>query len=349
MSFEYERLPPVQGLRLHLNENTAGCSPRVVAALRAIEAADIAKYPDYDEAVDACARYFGVPAATLVVTNGLDEGLLGTAIAALCARGPEEPVIPEAIVIEPAFDMYAACSAALGARVVRVMPRPDFSFPLDEVLSAMTPDTRLAFVTSPNNPTGLVVARAAIRAILDALPPSALLLLDEAYADFSAETFIDELPQHANLVIGRTFAKAHGLAGLRAGAVLGNAPAIDRIRGAVPPYSLNVAIARALAVALDDREHVRRYVAESADSRRLIADACARLGLDTWPSAANFMLVRVGPRAAEVADALAARGVHVRDRSHQPGCAGCLRMTAGWVTDTKKALAVFEEVLCGEP
>jgi Aminotransferase class I and II len=108
-----------------------------------------------------------------------------------------------------------AWTETTGGRVVSVAPLPDFVFPLDKTLAAITPQTRLIFLTSPGNPTGMVVPRQALHAIARRLPAGALLMLDEAYADFSNEHFLDELPRWPNVVVGRTFSKSHGLGGVR--------------------------------------------------------------------------------------------------------------------------------------
>jgi histidinol-phosphate aminotransferase len=137
------------------------------------------------------------------------------------------------------------------------------------------------------------------------------------------------------------------MAGLRAGAVLGAPAAVRPLRSVVPPYSLNGWAAAALPAAVADRAYREWYCAQAAESRGLLADTCGRLGLETWPSAANFVLVRIGTHAPEVVRALAARGVLVRDRSTEAGCEGCIRITAGIVEDTRRAVAALEEVVCG--
>jgi histidinol-phosphate aminotransferase len=344
MSKQYQREPEFgEGLRLHLNENTAGCSPRVVEALRRLGPHAFAVYPDYGPVTAACARHLGIDETRLLLTNGLDEGLLAAAIALLQrARGE---ATPEAIVVEPAFAMYADCVEATGGRLVTVLPRPDLSFPLAETLAAITPATRLIFLASPGNPTGLLIDEGDIRALAAALP-GGLVFLDEAYADFTDRHFLDALPEVPNVVVGRTFAKAYGLAGLRIGAVAGEAGMIARLRRSLPPYSINVAAATALMAAIEDRAFLSWYRDQVRRSRTLVYDACARLGLPCWPSEANFVLVKVGDRAAEVVEALRARRIFVRDRSSQPGCAGCIRITAGVVSHTEACLAALEEVLC---
>jgi histidinol-phosphate aminotransferase len=345
MGHQYERLPdPGAGLRLHLNENTAGCSERVLAAMRAVTREQAAFYPDYAAVHRACARYFGVNEDRLLITNGLDEGIHAACFAWL-PRG-ETGARHDAVIVEPAFDMYAACADAAGGRVVQVSPRAGLAFPLDETLAAITPATRLVFLTSPNNPTGLAVPDEAVPAIAARLPAEALLFLDEAYADFARRSFLDDLSSLPNLLVGRTFAKAHGLAAVRAGVVLAAPPVIDRLRRVVPPYSVNVFAVAALLAAVEDRAHLDWYREQVRRSRDRIYALCDRLGLTCWRSEANFVLIRVGESASDVVAAMAARGVFIRDRSGEPGCAGCVRVSAGVVDHTERGLAALEEVLC---
>lgn len=343
MSYEYERVTtPSSGLRLHLNENTAGCSPKVLDVLRNMTREDAAFYPDYDAAIDACARRLRVTPDRVVLTNGLDEGILAASIAAI--RGSADAC--EAVVVVPAFDMYAACADAAGGRVVEVPLEADFSFPSDALLNALDSRTRIVFLTNPNNPTGQTIPRDTIVAVAQAAP-HATIFLDEAYADFAGETFIDDpiFPSLGNVVVGRTFAKAYGLAGLRAGAVVGSAAALAPLRRVIPPYSINSCVALALPVALADTAYYDWYVGEVRESRRLLYETFTRHGIEHWESASNFVLARFGARSRAIIDALAARGIHVRDRSRDRGCAGCARITAGVVEHTRACIAALEEVL----
>jgi histidinol-phosphate aminotransferase len=252
---------------------------------------------------------------------------------------------PDVVVPLPAFDMYGVCATAVGARLVAVPPAPDLSFQLEAILGAIGETTRLVFVTSPNNPTGIRVAADAIPRISEALPPGALVFVDEAYHDFCGDTVLPLLETHPNVLVGRTFAKAHGLAALRAGCVIGTPETLAPLRLVVPPFSLNVCAAVGLRAALADRERLAWYVDQVRQSRELVYDACARHGLHYWESGANFVLVRIGDRARAVVDGLAARGITVRERRKDPGCEGCIRITAGVVDHTVRCLAALEEVL----
>jgi histidinol-phosphate aminotransferase len=340
----YDKPPELYaGLRLHQNEHTAGCSPRVLEALAALRADEVSVYPPYSAATKACARHLGVAEDDVTLVNGLDEGIMAATFA-LLRPSPGEPV-REAVIPQPAFEIFAFDAEVAGGRVVNVMPRPGFTFALDEVLAAITPVTRIVFVTNPNNPTGVPVPRDAIKAVSRRLPPGAIVFLDEAYVDFSGDTFIPELGAFPNVIVGRTFSKAYGLAGLRVGALVGDPARLDPLRRVIPVYSVNIAAVVALQAALEDRAYVADYVRQVEASRSLLYEACDRIGLEYWKSAANFVLVRTGDRTAALVAGAEARGIYLRDRSNEPGCAGCVRITTGIVEHTRRVIAVMEAVL----
>ena len=346
VSFEYERvLTPQSGLRLHLNENTAGCSPAVIEAMQALTRHDVAIYPDYSAAIEACALRLGVGDESLLLTNGLDEGILAVAVAAL-RNGPSASPF-EAIVVVPAFDMYAACSDAAGGRVVEVPLEAAFAFPLDRVLEAVTTRTRVIWLTNPNNPTGQMIPPDAIATIAAAVP-DALVMVDEAYADFSGGTLIGStIPaSHANVVVGRTFAKAYGLAGLRVGR---SWSAIRARSHRFAGSSRRTASTRALPPFCRRRSPIPPITTgispRSCNRRRCCTTAFDRLGISYWESSANFVLARFERDSATLVRELSERGVHVRDRSRDAGCAGCLRITAGVVEHTQAFIAALGELL----
>ena len=341
----YQKPPELyDGLRLHQNENTGGCSPRVLDALARLRADQIGFYPPYAAATNAVASYLGVPADRVTLVNGLDEGIMALAVAYLRAAigGPQL----ESIVPEPAFEIFRFDTAVAGGRLVQVMPRSDFTFPLDDVLAGMSPNTRVVFVTNPNNPTGVGVPLDDIRTIARRVPDGAVVFVDEAYAEFAGESFVPELDAFPNVVVGRTFSKAFGLAGLRIGCMVGAPDTMDPIRRAIPVYSVNIAAVAAVQAALADRDHLDDYLRQVAESKRMLYAACDRLGLTYWPSRANFVLVCAGDRTDALVKGAFARGIYLRDRSTEPGCAGCLRIATGIVEHTKQALAAMEEILC---
>ena len=348
------RKPPelYDGLRLHQNENTGGCSPKVIEALADLRPDQIGFYPPYAEATQAVASYLGAPIESVTLTNGLDEGIMALSVAYLRPRVGELTIaatVPEALVPEPAFEIFRFDTAVAGGALVQVMPAHDFSFPLQNVLAAITPRTRVVFLTNPNNPTGVAIPLDAIRTIARAVPQDAVVFVDEAYAEFAGTTFIPELGAYPNVVVGRTFSKAFGLAGLRIGCLVGAPETLDPIRRAIPVYSVNIAAVTAVRAALDDLEFVYEYLRQVETSKALLYAACDRRGLTYVRSASNFVLVGAGDRTDALVKGAFDRGIYIRDRSTEPGCAGSIRIAAGIVAHTRRCIEAFEEILCAAP
>jgi len=341
----YQKPPELyDGLRLHQNENTGGCSPRVIEALSRLRPDQIGFYPPYAAATEAVARYLETSVEQVALTNGLDEGIMALAVAYLRAASGEPTL--EAIVPEPAFEIFRFDTAVAGGRLVQVMPKPDFGFPLQDVLAAITPRTRVVFLTNPNNPTGVAMPLDAIKTIAGAVPKGAIVFVDEAYAEFAGTSFIPELSAHPNVIVGRTFSKAFGLAGLRIGCLVGAPETLNPIREAVPVYSVNIAAVVAIIAALQDLDHLNRYLQQVVESKTLLYAACQRLGLTYVNSSSNFVLVGAGDRTDALVRGAFDRGIYIRNRSTEPGCAGRMRIATGIVEHTKRCIAVMEEVLC---
>ena len=345
------------GLRLHLNENTGGCSKKVVEAVRAFDGSRLAMYPDFRDAVMETAAFLGVDPNRIVLTNGLDEGILLASIAYLGNRTPAPLVeqgapltvtsgAAEVLVAQPAFEPYIHAAQAMGARVVSVPPGRDYAFPLEGMLRALTPNTRIVYVNNPNNPSGQPIAKDAIRRLArDA--GHALVFVDEAYHDFLGDNFLSDAADFPNVLIGRTFSKAYGLAGMRVGVLVASPEILRPIRRAMPVFNLNVVAVAALRAALTDPDFRSWYIAQVNESKALLYAACERAQLRYWKSAANFVLIDGGLRARALVDGLIANGVLVRDRTKDPACFNCFRVTTGVVEHTRHA-AFTLEALCAK-
>lgn len=334
---------PGAGLRLHLNENTGGCSPRVLDAIKKMQTTDVSTYPSYPELVRACARHFDVDPDWVLLTNGLDEGILMAAVGHISRARIHDA---ETIIPLPAFDPYPNSTSAVGATAVRIPPGPEFVFPTAAVIGAVTPRTRMIFLNTPSNPTGRLIPIPDLRRIADAAP-RAVVLIDEAYIEFGGTSFLPELRNYSNVLVGRTFSKAYGLAGMRVGVVIGQPESLDPVRAVTLPFNINAVAMAATLAALEDHEFLPRYAAQVAESRERLYAACQRLGLEHWESAANFVMVRVGDTVTQVVEALGRRGVHVRDRSKDPATPGCIRVTAGLLSHTDAAIEALESVMSG--
>ena len=214
--------PPAAGLRLHLNENTGGCSPKVLEAIRAISRVEVAFYPDYAAATTACARLLGVDC--LVGRAHQRPGRRHLGGGGACLRAGD--AAGEAIISEPAFDMYAACVKAVGGRLVPVPPRDDLAFPRDRILAAITPRTRLVFLCSPNNPSGLAIPNEDVEAVDRAPCRGRAAVPRRGVRGFRPRLVPSPPRRRPNVIVGRTFAKAYGLAALRIGCVVAQPEAL---------------------------------------------------------------------------------------------------------------------------
>jgi histidinol-phosphate aminotransferase len=325
-------------LRLDMNESTTGCSPRVLAAMRRMDARTLALYPQREAGEKLVADFLGIAADELLLTNGADEGI-DLLCRAYLAPGSE------IIVITPAFAMYEVFAQTDDATIVRVPCGPEFSFPLERVLAAISPQTRIIVICNPNNPTGLPVARSSIMQVIEAAPHAAILL-DEAYFDFYGQTMMDQIGKLPNLFIARTFSKAYGLAGLRLGVVAGDQQQMSVLRRMASPFNVNAFAITCLAEALADREFVDNYVAQVRATRDWLRQELEQLQIKCWPSHANFILCRIGESKKAVLEALRARGIALRDR---PDCEGCVRISIGKQEEMERLIAELKQALAAVP
>ena len=334
--------PPLSGrdgLRLDFNENTDAPSPHVAEVLKRIACKQLTKYPERAPVEAVVADFLKLSAGQVLLTNGVDE-----AIHLLCETYLEPG--DEVIIVVPTFSMYEIYAQSTGANVIAIQADPEegFRFPTDEVLHAINPRTRMIAIASPNNPTGTVVPRGELLSIADAAPRAAVLV-DEAYHDFWGETLLDVVARFPNLFVARTFSKAYGLAGLRAGMLAGNETQMQMVRKVSSPYNVNAIALSCLPDAIADREFIRDYVSQVLQGRGRLMVQLAFLGVPYWLSQANFVLANIGKLHREFVTEMRKRGILVRDRSTDSGCDGCVRMTVGSTPHTERLLVALPEVL----
>jgi histidinol-phosphate aminotransferase len=325
--------PPLagrSGLRLDFNENVDGCSPRVLETLRSLTAETLNKYPEREPGERAVAAALSLAPEQVLLTNGVDEAIH------LLAETYLDPG-DETLINVPTFSMYEIYALATGS-VVRTVPSPeDLSFPFDPMLRAITPRTRMICIASPNNPTGAIATRTQLLAIAEAAPQAAVLV-DEAYIHFGGESVLDQIGRIDNLFICRTFSKAFGLAGFRVGALLGAEAQLKMVRRVASPYSVNGVALACLEAALDDKEYIAGYVEQVLEGRARLEAFYRERRIPFWPSQANFVLAYFGEYRQKFVAEMRRRGILVRDRNSDPGCAGCVRITVGNRAQTDRLL-----------
>jgi histidinol-phosphate aminotransferase len=332
--------PPLAGraaLRLDFNENTFAPSPRVLEKLKTLTAESMTVYPERHGVEQIVAGHFGLESDQVILTNGVDEAIHLLA----CAFLDEGD---EALICTPTFFMYDVSIAMMTGGLKRVQADDSLAFPFERFLAAITPKTKLIIVASPNNPTGATVSREQLLAIA-AAAPQAVLMVDEAYFHFFGETTLGDVGHVPNLIVARTFSKAYGLANLRIGMLAGDARLIGFIRKVSSPYNVNGVALAVLPEALADEAYVQWYVAQVHAGRERMFAALAALGVRTWPSAANFVLMDIGARHKQLCAAMRAKGVLLRDRSADPGCEGYVRITIGVEEQVTRGIAALRESL----
>ena len=301
-------LDPEKIVKLASNENPLGMPE---SARMAIEAAlaELGRYPDSNgfELKAALSRKLDVPAEWITLGNGSNDILEGAA-AVMLAPGRS------CVYAQHSFAVYPLATQAAGATGITV-PARRFGHDLDAMRAAIRPDTRVVFIANPNNPTGTLLAAPELHEFLSAVPPTVLVVLDEAYSEYLPEPdkapSIAWLTEFPNLVVTRTFSKAYGLAGLRVGFALSNSAVADLMNRVRQPFNVNSLSLTAAAAALFDDEFVRRSYEVNAAGLRQVTAALDRLGLEHIPTHANFVTFRVGDGAA-VYRRLLERGVIVR-------------------------------------
>jgi len=331
-------LDPANIAKLASNENPFGPSPKAIAAgAEAMKNAHL--YPDGGCQVlrQKIATHRGVSAESILVGNGSNE------IIELLGHAFLRPGL-EVVMGAQAFIVYKLVAKLFGATPVEV-PMADFGHDLDAMLGAVTERTRLLFVASPNNPTGVANTEVGLLKLLQGLPEHVILCLDEAYAEYLEQSPDLSAAIHAGrkVVCLRTFSKIYGLGGLRVGYAYGAPELIALLHRVRQPFNVNAAAQAAATAALDDLEFDAMCRTENEVGRQVLCEGLTALGFKTVGGAANFVLSRVGS-SAEVFEALQRRGLIVRPLAPY-GMPEYVRITIGRSEENERLLSVLRELL----
>lgn len=299
------------------------------------------RYPDPQPQalLGALAALYGVRQEQLWVGRGSDEAI-DLLVRAFCRAGQDAVLIQP-----PTFGMYAVSARIQGAAVLEVPLAVDFSLDVPALLAAMTSAVKLVFLCSPNNPSGKPVPRAAIEQVLQAVAGTALVVVDEAYIEFSDQRSVaDLLDRYEHLAVLRTLSKAWALAGARIGSLLANQEVIALIRRIMPPYPLPLPCVTVALAALSPagQAAAHAHMATVREQRAFMRKALSRLhGVrGVLPSEANFLAVRF-EGAGDVYERLLQAGIVVRDIRRYPGLHDALRITIGTPAENARVLAVL--------
>jgi histidinol-phosphate aminotransferase len=318
-------------IRLDFNENTTGCSEATREALARLSGKELATYPEYEEATRKIARYFRVRAEEIALTNGGDDALrvfFDTFV---------EPG-SSILICEPTFPMYRYYAEIAGARVAVLRYSSKMEFPVEEAVAGLRKKPRVFFLANPNNPTGTLVGKEDLRRLLMAATDT-VMVLDEAYSDFSGISGTSWIRRYPQLFIAKTFSKAAGLAGLRLGAVIGQKDSLALVRRALPPYPVNTAALVASVAGIEEKKTISKYIAGVKRLRAWFTAELTKRGVRVFPSAGNFLLVDFGETGPNIFKELARKKILVRARKEMG--AGYARITIGTEAELKKLLRII--------
>ena len=296
-------------VKLASNENPLGASPKAVEAFHEI-AGELHLYPrgDAPKLINAIAEFYGVNTNQLVIGNGSDE-IIDMVGKAFIRQGDN------CIGITPTFSVYKFTTLSNGADFIGV-GEGDQKTPLSDLLAKVNDKTRVVFICSPNNPTGVYYTAAELCEFLDKVPSNVMVFLDQAYAEFATASdyplMIDLIAKYPNLFINRTFSKIYGLAGLRIGYAIANEEVVKAMWKIKPPFDVNNAAQVAAIAALGDKDHVKNTLALNAAGIAYLTPEFEALGFKVLPTQGNFICVHIGERAKELVTFLEQNGMIIR-------------------------------------
>ena len=325
---EFEGMAPVM---LDANENSFG----------SVGPDDFSRYPDpHQRAIKArLAPLKGLGPDQIFLGNGSDEAI-DLLVRLTCTPGQDSIVI-----CPPTYGMYEVAANLNDVRVERLPLTADFQLPPQTVEILKSSPAKLVFLCSPNNPTGNLLAQETLEEILRHF--RGLVVVDEAYADFAASpSWTTRLTEFPRLVVLQTFSKAWGLAGLRLGVAYAAPALIGYLNKIKPPYNISGATQQLALAALNNAPQLSRLRDELLAGRTWLNEKLLDIPFvwHVFPSDANFLLVHFRTDATQVYEALSERGIVVRNRTTQPGCAGCLRLTVGTADENRQLIQALTEI-----
>jgi histidinol-phosphate aminotransferase len=326
--------------KLDWNESTIPPSPKVKEALTTYlmeGERGLNWYPKLgsETLLEHLEDYTNLTKDHLLATNGSDDAL--RLICSSYVDPGDEIVLPV-----PTYNQFIVFAQNRGAELTKIESSNPFERNLSELYDHVSSDTRLLYLVSPNNPAGTVIPPEDVEQLCRDFPET-LIVLDEAYYEFSQTTGIELVEDYSNLIVTRTFSKAFGLAGLRVGYMAADPRVVEDMSRLYNPKSVNRMAQIGAVAALNDLDYLNSFLDEVEESKQMLEAFFTEKGFEAQVTPANFLVVNVGD-VDETIDALEQKGIFVRDRSNYPGLDGCIRISVGTVSQTEKLIDRLESI-----
>lgn len=328
------------GILLDFNERTLPPSLNVQKAIQSLlKTNKIQVYPEYGNLEKRVANFVGVSTSQVMITNGSDQAI------DLIFRTFTD-VGNTVIVPTPSFPMFSQCAQVMGGKILKPLyKKEDLSFPLDVLLEMISDSVKLIVICNPNNPTGTLLSIENIEKIAKKAS-NAIILVDEAYFDYSGTTVIPLIKKYSNIVVIRTLSKAFGLPSLRVGYIVASEVYISELLKVRGPYDVNMIAYTASLAAFNDLKAIRKYSSEIMNrSKPMVEEFFRNNGITFYQSAANFLLYK--PLIDQEAEILRENGILVRPQD-KTNIEGTLRLTIGTTEHMKKFIKVYQKVILNQ-
>ncbi|MDF1757136.1 MAG: histidinol-phosphate transaminase [Legionellaceae bacterium] len=326
-------------IKLASNENVWGCSEKVIQALQDLSTQNLSLYPasichPFREQI---AKFLNVETEMLTLSNGSD--LLICLLLICFALHNDKHILTH----DHAFISYQIQAKTLGIPVVST-PTKNWEVDIDAMINACTEKTAMIFLANPNNPTGGLISYEDVKRLIESIPETTILVLDEAYYEYAKADFkgnsIDLVKKHSNMVVIRTFSKAYGLAGLRLGYAISNPQITQLLYSVQLPFAVNIASLTAASVALKDQDFIDKVLSLTNQGLQQMRDGLDNLNIPYLPSSANFITIDCGRDGNDVFDFLQKTGIITRPL-HPYNMSNFLRITIGTKEHNERTLSAL--------
>ena len=321
-------------IRLDANENSWGCSPKVMEAIKNLSVDDISAYPEYDSLIEKISEYEDLPTDSVVISNGSDD-IIRAVIESYIEEG-DKVIVPT-----PTFTMFPIFLGIKGAEVVKVDSDENFQFPVEKVLNAIDERTKMIVIITPSSPAGTVISEEDLITVATAAPDT-LIFVDEAYTQFTGKSFSRLTEKYKNILVSKTFSKAFGLAALRIGYAVSNRETVENVRKSVAPYAVNSVAVKAAITAIEDKKWMEKCVKKVSEERDFLSERITKLGYKVIPSEANFLLFETYGRSREIVERMSENNILIKAFPNLKKDRDFIRISIGKEDENRQVLKVFK-------
>ena len=333
-TYEVASYPQNWDMKLDSNENYIGPSTSVIRTIKNITAEQISQYPYYGSFYDTLSEIYGVNKNCIAITNGADEALCAV-INTYLSKGDS------VVTVSPSFSMPKIYTAITGADYIEVPYKDRWVYPFEDIINAVSDNTKIILITSPNNPTGDIVPLEQIIELLKKFPDKAVVI-DETYASYAGVSNICLTDKYDNLIVVKSFSKDYALAGLRLGCIVSNKANIDNIKRVLHPYNVNSIAVAAANAAINDKKYIKLVKDEITKSKKYLYDEIKKLGFTPYDSYANFILADFGNLCELIYEKLKSNRICVKSFDKTTALCNCLRITVPTLSAAYKIIDIIK-------